>query len=193
MSEVKEAVAENKDKAFLSVQDICYIAVFTALIAIMAQISIPLPAGVPFTLQTLAIPLAGIILGAKRGTIAAVVYVLLGAVGVPVFAGFTGGPQTIVGYTGGFIVSFPLMALTAGLVADKSIKNISFWAGLVAGAVLNYAIGTVWFMVVAKSGLAEAFFACVVPFIPTAIVKIILAGIFGNTLRIALKKASLIK
>ena len=193
MSEVKEATAESKEKAFLSVQDVCYVAVFTALITIMAQISIPLPGGVPFTLQTLAIPLAGVILGAKRGTLSAVVYVLLGAVGVPVFAGFTGGPQTIVGYTGGFIVSFPLMALTAGLVADKTIKSISFWAGLVVGAVLNYAVGTVWFMVVAKSTFSEAFFACVVPFIPTAVIKIILAGIFGNTLRIALKKASLIK
>ena len=74
-----------------NVKDICYIAIFTAIIAIMAQISIPLPGGVPLTLQTLAVPLAGIILGAKRGTLSTLVYILLAMVGVPVLAGLSGG------------------------------------------------------------------------------------------------------
>ena len=72
------------NRSTLYVQDICHIALFTALIAVLAQISIPLPGGVPLTLQTFAVPLAGLVLGCRRGTLATAVYVLLGAVGVPV-------------------------------------------------------------------------------------------------------------
>ena len=70
--------------------DLCMIGVVTAVIVIMAQISIPMPLGVPMTMQTFAITLAGIILGSKKGAVASLIYVLLGAVGVPVFANFSG-------------------------------------------------------------------------------------------------------
>ena len=73
--------------------DLCMIGVVTAVIVIMAQISIPMPLGVPMTMQTFAITLAGIILGSKKGAVASLIYVLLGAVGVPVFANFSGGYQ----------------------------------------------------------------------------------------------------
>ncbi len=102
-------MSENKQ----NVRNLVQIAAFTALLAIMAQISIPMPAGVPMTMQTLAVPLAGLILGANRGTLATVLYVLLGIFGVPVFAGFSGGPGIAFGITGGFIISFPLMAYLA--------------------------------------------------------------------------------
>ena len=92
-------------KSSLSVTDLCYIALFTALIAVLAQISIPLPGGVPLTLQTLAVPLAGIVLGPRRGTFSTLLYVLLGAIGIPVFANFTGGLGIVLGVTGGFIIS----------------------------------------------------------------------------------------
>lgn len=78
--------------------DLCMIGVVTAVIVIMAQISIPMPLGVPMTMQTFAITLAGIILGSKKGAVASLIYVLLGAVGVPVFANFSGGYQLLVGY-----------------------------------------------------------------------------------------------
>ena len=80
--------------------DLCMIGVVTAVIVIMAQISIPMPLGVPMTMQTFAITLAGIILGSKKGAVASLIYVLLGAVGVPVFANFSGGYQLLVGPTG---------------------------------------------------------------------------------------------
>ena len=76
--------------------DLCMIGVVTAVIVIMAQISIPMPLGVPMTMQTFAITLAGIILGSKKGAVASLIYVLLGAVGVPVFANFSGGYQLLV-------------------------------------------------------------------------------------------------
>ncbi len=90
----------------LSIQEICLIAIMTAITAVMAQISIPLPMMVPMTMQTFAVTLAGIILGAKCGSIAMGVYLLLGAVGVPVFSGFKGGLQSLIGPTGGFLLSF---------------------------------------------------------------------------------------
>ena len=161
MTQVKERNAQRD-----SIMNICYIGVFVALIVVMAQISIPMPAGVPMTLQTLIIPLAGIILGKGRGTIAALIYVLLGAVGVPVFAGFAGGLGIVLGVTGGFIVSFPLMAFAAGLGYEKNQK-FGIWIGLVLGAVLNYLIGTIWFAIVTGSSLMAGFTACVLPFIPT--------------------------
>ena len=177
--------------ASLSSRDITQIGLAAALIAILAQISIPMPAGVPMTLQTFAIPFVAIILGSKKGTIAAVIYVLLGAVGLPVFAGFKGGLGIVLGLTGGFIVSFPIMAFLAGLGLEMG-GMVKLYAGLVAGAVINYIIGTCWFVVAAHSTFAAAFAACVLPFIPTAIIKIILAGIIGKKVRELLIKAGAI-
>ncbi|MBR1635997.1 MAG: biotin transporter BioY [Lachnospiraceae bacterium] len=183
----------TNNKHSFSVLDLCYIAMFTTLIAVLAQVSIPLPGGVPLTLQTFAVPLAGLILGAKRGTVSALLYVLLGAVGVPVFANFTGGLGIVLGMTGGFIVSFPLMALFAGFAANKSTKSPMLWLWLVLGAAVNYAVGTVWFMLVAGTGLQTALAACVLPFIPTAVLKIILSGMLGTMLRGVLRKANLLR
>ena len=186
-------MTKDNTNSSINIRDICYIALFTALIAVLAQISIPLPGGVPLTLQTFAVPLAGLVLGSKRGTIATAVYVLLGAVGVPVFAGFAGGLGIVLGMTGGFIVSFPIMAFLAGLAVKKSLKSPLLWLWLILGALVNYVIGTVWFMVVAGSTLPAALAACVIPFIPTAIIKIILSGIFGTMLRGILVKAGLLQ
>lgn len=177
----------------LSVVDLCYISLFTALIAVLAQISIPLPGGVPLTLQTLAVPLAGIVLGPKRGTFSALLYLLLGAIGLPVFANFTGGLGIILGVTGGFIISFPIMALFAGYASTKSMKSPTLWMWLILGALVNYAIGTVWCMFVAGLDLVGALAACVLPFIPTAILKIVLTGIFGTMLRNTLMKANVLQ
>ncbi len=174
------------------VRDICYIAIFTAIIAVMAQISIPLPAGVPLTLQTLAVPLAGIVLGAKIGTISTVLYILLAIIGVSVLANMGGGAGMVFGITGGFILSFPIMALLSGLVSDKGLKSPVYWLGLLAGVVINYVIGTIWFVYAASSTFAAAFTACVLPFIPTGIAKWILSGILGDTLKRAMKKANLL-
>lgn len=167
------------------------IALFTALIAVCAQFEIPLPGGVPMTLQTLIIPIAGIVLGWKDGTIAACIYLLLGAVGLPVFAGFSGGLDKLVGMTGGFLISFPLMALCAGLFSKES-KYLKTGIGLVLGSVLNYAVGSVMFMALTGMDLKTTLAACVIPFIPTAIIKIILADYLGVLLKKALVKARLL-
>ncbi|MCL2057891.1 MAG: biotin transporter BioY, partial [Oscillospiraceae bacterium] len=181
---------QNMQKMKLSIRDICLIGVFAAIIAVMSQLRIPMPYGVPMTLQTLAVPLAGIVLGAKKGALATLVYILLGAVGAPVFSGFTGGIGVVIGMTGGFILSFPLMALVAGLAESK--KSIVWLAsGLVAGAAINYLCGALWFSLVMSSSIITAFAACVQPFILTDVIKITLLTAFASHLKNALIKASL--
>lgn len=170
---------------------ITYIGIFTALIIICSQISIPMPAGVPMTLQTLIIPLAGMILGPVDGTIATIVYLLLGAVGLPVFAGFKGGIGALVGMTGGFLLSFTVMPYLAGKFYEMNSRVMTA-TGLVLGAVINYAVGTVMFAALTQSSIGYAFTACVLPFIPTAILKIVIAFILGPMLRKSLVRAGVL-
>ena len=174
-----------------TVRDICFIGIFTAIIAVMAQISIPMPNGVPMTLQTFAIPFAGIILGPRKGTVSVLIYILLGMLGAPVFTRFAGGPGIILGPTGGFILSFPFMAFAAG-VGAKKISKVWLSAGLVTGAVINFLCGMCMYSFVTSSNLHTAFIACVLPFIPTAIIKIVLAGILGLNIKNALKKGRIL-
>ena len=90
--------------------------------------------------------------GPRRGTFSTLLYVLLGAIGIPVFANFTGGLGIVLGVTGGFIISFPIMALFAGFASTKSVKNPALWMWLILGALVNYAVGTVWCMFAAGLG-----------------------------------------
>ena len=166
----------------IHIKDLCMMAVFTAIIAVMAQIIIPMPYGVPMTLQTLAIPLAGIMLGSKRGTISTTIYILLGAIGAPVFAGFTGGLGVVFGPTGGFIMSFPILAFAAGYGAKKENKWW-LWCGIISGIMINYLCGVIYFSVFTSNDLITSFTVCVLVFIPTDIVKIIIAGLFGIKIR----------
>ena len=188
------------------VRTLCYIALFTAVICVVSQLpGIPLPGGVPMTLQTLIIPLAGIVIGAFPGTIATIIYLLLGVIGVPVFSGFSSGLGVLLGATGGFLISFPLMPLAAGLgeqlgrkSGSKVTKFVLLYLGLIVGAALNYLVGTLWFAgvylgSVSGANMATAFTACVLPFIPTAILKIILCGVIGLEIRRRLVQANLLK
>lgn len=177
-------ISNSKKRSKLSIQDLCMTGVLTAVIVIMAQISIPMPLGVPMTMQTFAITLAAVVLGAKPGGLATLIYILLGAVGLPVFAGFAGGFSHFVGPTGGFLISFPIMAFIIGLGIDyrKKFKG-AFVTFLVLGTVANYVIGVVMFCALTRSTVAVGLSACVLPFIPTAILKATLASVLGFAIR----------
>ena len=180
------AGAANRSKIY----DIAYIGVFTVLITICSWISIP--TAIPFSLQTFAVFLAVSILGGKRGTLSVVVYVLLGAIGVPVFAEFTGGIGIILGNTGGYIIGFIFSALIMWLMESLFGRNL--WAqgiAMILGMIACYAIGTAWFMFVylrdtGAVGLSTVLGWCVVPFIIPDAVKIALALTLSNTLKKAL-------
>ncbi len=159
------------------------------------------------TLQTFIIPVAGIVLGSKRGFTSALIYVLLGAIGIPVFTGLTGGFGVVMGVTGGFIISFPFIALSAGLFDELAVKlssdktgnkkaftyYIIVLLGIVIGNLLNYGIGTIWYMAMTHNTLAAALAGCVIPFIPTTILKNILVLILGPALKHTLYQARLIQ
>lgn len=164
-----------------------YIAIFAVLMAVCSWISIPTT--VPFTLQTFGVFIAVGILGGKRGTLAVLVYILLGAVGVPVFAGFQGGIGAIAGTTGGYIVGFLFSALVMWaiekLFGRKPVVQI---ISMVVGLAVCYAFGTVWFMVVygrtvGAVGLGAVLGWCVIPFIIPDLVKIALAFGLSRKLR----------
>ncbi len=173
-----------------------YIAVFAVLMAICSWISIPMT--VPFTLQTFGVFLACIVLGGKRGTLSVIVYILLGAIGVPVFAGFTGGIGILFGNTGGYIIGFIFSALIMWLF--EKLFNGQLWAlivSMILGLLACYAIGSVWFMFVyAKAagpvGIGTVLGWCVFPFIIPDVVKIVLALVVGKRLNAALSKAGLL-
>ncbi|MEY8524831.1 biotin transporter BioY [Lachnospiraceae bacterium 38-10] len=172
--------------------DMAYIAVFTVLIAICSWISIP--TAIPFTLQTFAIFLSVSVLGGKRGTMAVLLYVLLGAIGLPVFSGFTGGIGIIMNTTGGYIIGFILSALIMWLMESIFGKKLMVQAlAMVLGLFTCYAAGTMWFMsVYMKStgpiGLTTVLGWCVVPFIIPDTIKITLALTLSKALRGPLSK-----
>ena len=103
---------------------------------------------------------------------------------MPVLAGFTGGLAKFVGPTGGFLISFPLMAFVIGWgVEHRKAFPGAFVVALVAGTVLNYVVGVAMFCALTQSTLAAGITACVLPFIPTAIIKAILASVVGFAVR----------
>ncbi len=175
---------ENRNKKTL---DIVYVGIFAAIIAVCSWISIPLT--VPFTLQTMGIFTAVGILGGKRGTLSVLIYILLGAIGVPVFAGFSGGIGIILGTTGGYIIGFLFSALIMWGIEKIFGKSLIVLAiSMVIGLWVCYAIGTVWFMeVYAKTsgtvGLGTVLGWCVIPFIIPDLVKIAISLILTNRLR----------
>lgn len=167
--------------------DMAYIAVFAVLMAICSWISIPTV--IPFTLQTFAVFLAVCVLGGKRGTLSVLVFVLLGAVGVPVFAGFTGGPHVLMGNTGGYIIGFIFAGLLMWLM--ERVFGRKMWVQAVSmllGMVTYYVFGTIWFMIVymrttGPIGVSAVLGWCVIPFLIPDLVKAALALFLGNTLR----------
>ena len=182
-----EATAKPKMRTV----DMAYIALFAVVMAVCAWISIP--AAVPFTLQTFGVFLAVGLLGGKRGTLAVLVYLLLGAVGIPVFAGFNGGLGYMLGSTGGYIVGFLLSALVMwGFDAVLGRKTWVLAVSMVLGLVVCYAFGTAWFMVVyarnsGPIGLATALGWCVIPYIVPDLVKIALALVLQKVLSQAIR------
>lgn len=164
----------------MKTKDIVNIAMFTTLLCVCAWIYIPMT--IPFTMQTFAVFLAMFVLGGKRGTLVIGIYLLLGLVGVPVFAGGNAGPGVIFGVTGGYIFGW----LAIGLIvwaAESLNKQIHKWqqiAVMCAGLLVCYAVGTLWYVgIYAKgemmAGVFSALSVCVLPYVIPDLVKMALA------------------
>lgn len=164
-----------------------------AIIAVLAQVTIPIPL-VPITGQTLAIGLIVTILGTKYGTISVLLYVLLGAVGLPVFANFSGGLSVLVGPTGGYIIGFIIQAYIMGIYLDKF--GYTYWQAIVSnliGMVITLAFGTAWLKFAANLTWTGAFLAGVAPFIIVGVIKAIIAAWVGILVRNRLLHAKLLE
>ncbi len=148
---------------------------FAAVISACSWITIPM--AVPFTMQTFGIFSALLMLGGKLGTVSISVYILAGAAGLPVFAGFQGGIGVILSPLGGYILGFAAMGLVYMLVTELLGEKISVKViGLAAGLAVCYFIGTLWYMLFGKgTDFCTAVSVCVLPFLLPDIVKIILA------------------
>ena len=177
----------------MKIQDLTLIALMAALTCILGPMSITLPfTPVPISFTNLVIYFAVMVIGMKRGTISYLVYLLIGAVGLPVFSGFSGGLAKLAGPTGGYLVGFIFLALISGFFVEKFSGNIVMAViGMVLGTAVCYVFGTAWLAYTAHMGFAAALAAGVIPFIPGDLVKIIIAMIAGPIIRKQLKRAGL--
>lgn len=193
--EFENDVYNDDKKEKFTVRDMCFIAMFAVIIAVCSWISVPLT--VPITLQTFGVFAAMGVLGGKKGTIAVIVYVLLGAVGLPVFAGFKLGIGTLLGTTGGYIIGFVLSGIVYWAITDKFGTKLAVTViAMALGLLVCYAFGTAWFMIVYTGSkgtvtLWSALGWCVFPFIIPDAIKIALAILVSERVGkyAALKKA----
>lgn len=166
----------------LSIRSLLLCALFAALMAVCSQLSIPLPM-VPINLALLAALLGGALLGPKLGAAAMGVYVLVGLMGVPVFASFGAGPGTLFGKTGGYIIGYILAAFLTGLLAGKGKGYWRTCLAMVVGTLACYLFGTAWFMQVTGMELWLSLTYCVLPFLPGDGLKILAAAWLSRRLR----------
>lgn len=168
------------------------IAIFAVLMAVCSWIAVPTT--VPFTMQTFGLFLTVGVLGGKRGTLAILIFILLGAVGIPVFSGFTGGLGILFGTTGGYIIGF----IFSGLVmwAMEKLIGRKTWAlalAMVLAMIVYFTFGTAWFMAVygrtvGPIGLSAVLGWCVLPFVIPDILKMMLALMLSGRLSRMIEK-----
>ena len=154
-------------------------ALMVALMSVCAWISIPFGAQ-PFTMQTFAVFVSAALLGAKGSAAAVLAYILLGAVGLPVFSAMQGGIGIVLGNTGGYMVGFIFTALIVGFAAERFSSSWALMLSMIMGTAACYAFGTAWYMLMyaahsGSAGLVSVLMTCVFPFIVPDVLKMLLA------------------
>ncbi len=167
----------------MKTKDITIIGISASIICVTSPIAIPMISGVPITLQTIIIPLMASIIGKKKGLISTLIYVLIGLIGIPVFSGYKGGIGAILSPTGGFILSFPLMAYIGGYFFENYKNKLMLYIGVIISNVINYVVGIMWFMWFVKMPLKETIIILVVPYILVTIIKIIITVEVGKVVK----------
>ena len=160
---------------------ISFVALMTCFICICAQITIPF-GGVPLTLQTFAVAFCGYILGKYNGTLACLIYLALGAIGLPVFSGFGGSLAFLFGPTGGFLFGFLALAFFCGLGAPEASFPISFFLSVI-GLLICHGLGTAWFSYVSDISFAKSVWIASLPYLPKDLLSLIFARILFRKIR----------
>jgi biotin transport system substrate-specific component len=172
----------------LSLQGMAYSAMFGAITAVGAYIVIPLPL-VPITLQTFFVSLAPALLGGALGALSQIIYVLIGVIGLPVFAGGKAGFGVLIGPTGGYLVGFIVGAYIIGKLIELKEAPGFLWmvSAMIIGHIALYALGVAQLMVVAKLSFGKAVAVGVIPTLPGGIIKILAAAFIAGRLRERIK------
>ena len=177
-----------------SPKEMAVTAVMTALLCILGPWSIQIPISpVPITLCTMGIYFALYVLGMKLGILSVILYVLLGAIGVPVFTNFSGGVGKLLGPTGGYILGYLFLAVICGFFLSKFPEKLPMnVAGFVLGTLVLYLFGTLWLQYQLKLTFPAALMTGVIPYIPGDAAKLLIAITVGMPLKKRLKKARLL-
>lgn len=178
----------------LKTLDLVTIALVAAILCILSPISIPLGfTPIPMTLGVFAMVLSGILLGSVKGTLCVLIYILIGAAGIPVFSGYGAGLSKIAGPSGGYLWGYLFLAAITGFFVEKfAAKWYMVLLGAILGMMVCYAFGTIWMALQLSMGPMEALWAGVVPFLPLDVAKIVLAVLVGCPVRAALVAQNLI-
>lgn len=160
---------------------------FAAVMAVISQLSIPMPTGVPVTIQVFGVALVGAVLAWRLGLCSMLVYILIGAVGLPVFANFGGGIKSLVGLTGGYIWAWPIMAALCGIQPGLKSKKADLGArillALVGLAAVEIIGGLQWAALSGDMTLGAVFAYSLVAFIPKDIVITVIAVVISGPFR----------
>ena len=189
---MSDTTAEAKTK--FTVKHLALIGLMTAVICVLGPLALNIPVSpVPISLGTLAIYFVISVLGMKLGTISVLIYILMGLVGVPVFAGFTSGPGKLFGPTGGYIIGYVFMALICGFFVDKFGRKLPiYFLGMLLGTAVRYLLGTLWLGFQMDMSFPKALMAGVIPYIPGDLIKLMIAMTVGFQVRKRLLKSGLI-
>lgn len=187
------------------------IALMSAVLCVFAPFTIPIPVSpVPFSLATVAVYLAGALLGAKKGVACVIVYLLLGMMGLPVFSGFSGGVGVLLGPTGGYLVGYIPCVFVTGRLLERGWSFMqkkkcfgvegkaarSWWRvvwntfAMALGTILCYALGTTWFLFVMDGTytVMQALLVCVVPYVAFDMIKILAVAVIAVPIRKILRR-----
>ncbi len=179
------------------------VALMSAVLCVISPFTIPIPfSPVPMSLALFGLYLTAMLLGAKKGVVSVLIYLLLGTVGLPVFSGLSGGVGILLGPTGGYLIGYVPCALVIGWMRRDVAKKGSLsnrwqmvWNGgaMAIGTVVCYTFGTVWFVIVMKGTytLPQALVVCVVPYLIFDVVKILAAAVIGVPVQKIVRKIEL--
>lgn len=182
-----------KTKQKFTTYELAIAALMAAVMCVLGPVSLQI-GPIPLSLTNLVVLFSVMLLGTKLGTCSLVVYLLLGAVGLPVFSGYSGSLAKLAGPTGGYLIGFIPMAILAGIVLEKCGRRpLPTIAAMVAGVAVDYIFGTAWFVFQMQCELWYALTVCVFPFLIGDGIKLVLAYVLGGLLRQRLGKAGLLK
>lgn len=197
MNTTQVSAGSAASKKAITTHDIVLVGMFGALLTAVSQISLPMPTGVPITIQVFGVALVGTVLGWKLGFLSTVVYILLGAVGLPVFANFHGGIQSLMGMTGGYIMAWPVMAFLSGIHLKTENKKLNLAAAVVLSLIglmiVEFAGAFQWSRLTSEMSLGAIIVYSFVAFIPKDIVITVAAVVVGSQIRKPLVNAGYLK